>query len=86
MVGRGKLDGIKMRIEPLFIQQLLVLADFLNLSVFHNNDLVGTDDGGQTMRHNKRSTPLHQLIKRLLNIFLALSIQQIGRASCRERV
>ena len=46
MVGRGKLDGIKMRIEPLFIQQLLVFANFLDLSVFHHNDFVGTDDGG----------------------------------------
>lgn len=52
-----------------------MLANFTNLASFHNNNFVSTNNRGETMGNNKCCAPLHELIKRLLDVFFAFRIQ-----------
>ena len=51
-----------------------VVADFLDVAVFHIKDHSGIADSRQTMRDNKAGTSLHQGRHSVLDILLCMSV------------
>ena len=47
---------------------------FHNMTLVHNNDLIGIPDRGKTVCDNQTGTVLHQFTNRILDVFLCPGI------------
>ena len=54
-------------------------ADFHNLTVLHNDNAIGIDDGRQSVRYNESRTAFKKRVERLLNMALAFRVKRTCR-------
>ena len=65
--GELELSGVQMVVASFFLQQLVVAALLLDLSVLNDHDAVGVTDGGEAVGDDKHGPALHQGIHSLLD-------------------
>ena len=78
LFDRGKLGIVEFAVEAVFLHQLFVIALFDDLSLIHDQDLIGIADRRKTMGNDERSPTLHQGIESLL--YLQLGTRIDGRS------
>src|SRR5580693_761102 len=69
------LPGIEIVIATVQSIKFFVGAAFDNLSLFDDQDLIGSADGGKAMRYDEGGSSLHQVGKTLLDKLLRLGVK-----------
>src|SRR5580700_7232532 len=69
------LSGIEIVIATVQSIKFFVGAAFDNPSLFDDQDLIGSADGGKAMRDDEGGSPLHQVGKTLLDQLLRLGVK-----------
>ena len=80
LTGRGiELTVVQVSIETLLSDQFRVLAALNNMTIIHNQHLIGVADSRKTMRYHEGSTSLQQFVEGLLDELLGAGVDAGSR-------